>query len=173
MPKPIVVNHSLFAGEHSLPKVVKAAEKLGVRKNEIRGCWIAWVRCKQKLKFDKVTPENVATQPVERQITPGMIDALVELPGFAQAMIEVGWLELTPVGFVVSSPDARMHYANEMSARAARQQAEQQRQMQAQQKKAAEPKSEKPVEAKPASNGKPKGTTLAAIRRERQTAGAK
>ena len=109
--KPVILSDSLWTLGHRRAALLDAAQICGVRLNEALGAWATWLRFRKDNDFDRVTSANLTNQPKKLAVTIEEADRMVGLKGFAGAFASVGWLQLTPDGFVLSSAAAIDHRA--------------------------------------------------------------
>lgn len=117
---PLSFSKSLFDNPERVADLQSAATRLGVTMNEVRGAWMAWLKFRHDVDLDSVTPENLAEQPDTRRVRIQHADFMMAGPGFTEAFAAVGWLEITPDGFVLSSFQAREWRAKELAEKAKR-----------------------------------------------------
>lgn len=100
------LSDSLFSCPKRLRDQAQVAKACGASANEVLGAFARWVHFRRQHHFDRVTSGNLRSMPRHLVLTAGQVDSLVQLHGFAEAFAEVGWLQITAEGFVLSSAEA-------------------------------------------------------------------
>ena len=100
------------------PKLISAGNALGIDPHEVAGRWIRWLAEKHP-EFDGLTADILQIAPESPlAVTESDFDKICGFSGFSLAMAAIGFIEITPEEFVLSSVAARTSYANRLAAQA-------------------------------------------------------